>query len=405
MDIRITPSRLSGNVRVPPSKSDIHRKCIAAAFSGGARINAGALCDDTRATLGCLSAMGFETGFENGVITVGARDTGIETAVLDCGESGSTARFIIPAAAYFLKSAVITGSGRLPQRPFGELCGALRARGTDISADRLPMTVSGGLHPGEYRLRGDVSSQFLTGLLLALPALGGPSVITLTTALESAPYVEMTLSVLERFGVGVVRDGDSFLVPPASYRPAGELTAEGDWSAAAFWFLARSLGCDVTVSGLDAGSSQGDRRVVGLLEAIRANTSELYADMTDIPDLLPVLSVAAAAAGGRTVFGGAGRLRLKESDRLACMRSNINALGGRARETADGLVIDGTGGLDGGTADGYGDHRIVMAFAIASAAARGDIVIKGAQAAGKSYEGFFEDFAALGGKMGVLADG
>ena len=369
---------------------------------GETAIRASALCGDTRATLDCLAAMGFAVSFDGQAVRVGARDEAVRTAVLDCGESGSTARFLLPAAAYFLDSATLTGHGRLPERPFAALTDALRACGTAVSGDLLPITVSRGLHPGVYRLRGDVSSQFLTGLLLALPALGQESRIELTTPLESAPYVELTNRVLRAFGVEVEQTGNAFRIPAgAVYRAPEGLSAEGDWSSGAFWLLAKALGCDVSVTGLSETSAQGDRRVTALLEEIRSPMPSRVIDMEDIPDLLPVLAVAAGASSGRTVFRGASRLRLKESDRLQSVCAGLRAIGGFAEETADGVIVEGTNGFAGGRVDACGDHRIAMAFAVAAAASQKPVTVCGAESAAKSYETFFQEYERLGGKLTV----
>lgn len=300
MDITVNPGRLSGTVAAPPSKSDLHRKCIAAAFCGdGAAVRAAALCDDTRATLDCLAAMGFSVGFDGESVRIGGRDPSVREATLDCGESGSTARFLLPAAAYFLDCATLVGRGRLPARPFAALTDALRANGTAVRGDFLPIAVSGGLHAGVYRMRGDVSSQFFTGLLLALPALGRESSVELTTPLESAPYVALTNAVLRAFGVEIEETPSGFRVPAgAAYRAPAGLAAEGDWSSGAFWLLARALGSDVAVTGLSETSAQGDRRVTALLDEIGAPAPSRSIDMTDVPDLLPALAVAAGASTG-----------------------------------------------------------------------------------------------------------
>lgn len=403
MDITVNPGRLSGTVAAPPSKSDLHRKCIAAAFCGdGAAVRAAALCDDTRATLDCLAAMGFSVGFDGESVRIGGRDPSVREATLDCGESGSTARFLLPAAAYFLDCATLVGRGRLPARPFAALTDALRANGTAVRGDFLPIAVSGGLHAGVYRMRGDVSSQFFTGLLLALPALGRESSVELTTPLESAPYVALTNAVLRAFGVEIEETPSGFRVPAgAAYRAPAGLAAEGDWSSGAFWLLARALGSDVAVTGLSETSAQGDRRVTALLDEIGAPAPSRSIDMPDVPDLLPALAVAAGASTGRTVFRGAARLRLKESDRLQSICAGLNAIGGRASETADGIVVEGTGGFAGGRVDSFGDHRIAMAFAVAATASERPVTVCGAECASKSYETFFDEYERLGGRLSI----
>ncbi len=399
MNVKIYPCTLDGDVVAPPSKSAAHRALLCAALAKEKSVvGLSALSKDIEATLRCIEAAGggvrkTEGGYE---ITPAA---GAEKAVFDCGESGSTLRFFLPVAAALGIEATFIGSGRLPQRPVGELLSVLK--GVKADADKLPLTISGKLQSGAFRIRGDVSSQYITGLLFALPLLQGDSEIVLTTPLESGAYVEMTLGALKKSGVEVEkRESGYFVRGGQTYAPPAYAAVEGDWSNAAFFITASVIGNLVRVRGVDKNSAQGDAAIKDVLLSIRSSGAEI--DAGNIPDLVPAVSVAAAYATGRTVIKNAARLRLKECDRLHAVAANLNALGGRVRETDDGLIIDGTGGLTGGRVDGFNDHRIVMSMAIAATKAAGAVEILGAEAVEKSYPAFFEEFKRLGGKFDVL---
>ena len=399
MNATVYPGRLSGAVRVPASKSAAHRALIAAALANGeSRVGLRALNRDIEATMTCLAALGAEfTAADDSLHVRPVRVQKDADVVLDCGESGSTLRFLIPLACVLGVRARFTGRGRLPERPNAALTEALRRRGARIDSDLLPMTVEGPIGGGTYALPGNVSSQYVTGLMLALPLLRGDSEIVLTTPLESAAYVDMTLRTLRQFGVRVDAAPAGWRVPGGqSYAlPEGQLIeVEGDWSAAAFWLAANAMGSDIRLEGLSEDTAQGDRAVVGLL-------GRPVIDASGVPDLVPALAVAAAARPGRTVISGAARLRWKESDRLAATADLLNALGGRAEATEDGLLIEGRRPLHGGAVDGRNDHRIVMAAAIAATVADGPVTITDAQAVAKSYPDFFRDFIALGGLADV----
>ena len=396
MNIVITPSPLSGAVRVPASKSAAHRLLIGAALADApTRIAISGTNRDIEATAACLRALGAGIAAEGGALVV-SPIAGIPKAVtLDCGESGSTLRFLLPVAAALGVHATFTGHGRLPQRPNAPLVAALREHGAVIDRDLLPMAVSGALTGGRWTLPGDVSSQYVTGLLFALPLLDGGSEISLTTPLASAAYVDMTLQALSQFGIAVEATGTGWRVPGGQrYRSPGGATVEGDWSAAAFWLAANALGARIDVEGLRPDSVQGDRAVAALLgrETI---------DATHVPDLVPALAVAAASRPMRTVITGAARLRLKESDRLQSVADMLAALGHSATVTPDGLIIDGGPPQPCPapirTVDGANDHRIVMAAAVAAACGDRPVRVTDAQAVEKSYPDFFRDFEALGG--------
>jgi len=400
VNVVITPSPLSGAVRVPASKSTAHRLLIAAALADGpTRISISAMSRDIEATAACLRALGAGIEAEGDALKVSPIAEIPAEVTLDCGESGSTLRFLLPVAAALGARAAFTGHGRLPQRPNAPLVEALRAHGAVIDSDLLPMNVRGPLAGGLWTLPGDVSSQYVTGLLFALPLLDGDSAIRLTTPLASAAYVDMTLQALGQFGIAVEVTESGWRIPGRQrYRTPGEVVVEGDWSAAAFWLAANALGASIDVVGLDPGSVQGDRAVAALL-------GQDTIEATHVPDLVPALAVAAASRPMRTVITGAARLRLKESDRLQSVADMLAALGYSATVTPDGLVIDGGRPKPCAaairTVDGANDHRIVMAAAVAAAYADRPVRVTGAQAVEKSYPDFFRDFEALGGNAHV----
>ncbi len=396
MDIRITPHRLSGSLRAIPSKSDAHRLLILAALAEMETfVGCPDVSRDIEATASLLRALGAGVErTEDGFLVTPVSSVPASPLTLDCHESGSTLRFLLPVAAALGVNAKFVGEGRLGERPMLPLTAALRSGGVSVSADLLPIEISGRLRPGEYELPGNISSQFISGMLMALAHLGGGSV-RLTTALESSGYVDMTLRTLERFGVSVSHGGGTFAVS-GRVRSPGHVDAEGDWSSAAFWQEANTFGSDVSVEGLDGASAQPDRAAARLLQTLGGTV-----DVSGSPDLFPALALAASAARERTVFVGGARLRLKESDRIATVAAALRALGGVCRETEDGLTVEPSP-LSGGEVDGAGDHRIVMAAAVAAAHASGETVIRGAEAVEKSYPGFFEDFTHLGGIVHVL---
>jgi 3-phosphoshikimate 1-carboxyvinyltransferase len=408
--VRILPSVLHGALTVPVSKSAAHRAVLCAALAGQNLLlpENEAVSDDIAATRECAALL---------------LDGDNSPAVLDCRESGSTLRFLIPLAAALGRKTTFIGHGRLPERPIGVYLDCLPPHGIHCeTAGGLPLTVSGQLTPGEFRLPGNISSQFVTGLLLALPLLNGDSDIVLTTPLESAAYVDMTLKAMQAFGVTAVPTQTGFHIPGNQcYRPNLEYTVERDWSQAAFFLEAGILGGPIELHGLLADSCQGDRAAEALFRNFGAQISwkdgvltvrsgilpdaipEI--DASQIPDLVPALAAAAALLPGRvTRISNAGRLRLKESDRLAAMAEGLNRLGGQVRELPDGLEITGVTRLRGGTAEGYGDHRIVMALAVAALRSEGEVILTDAQSVRKSYPDFFRDYNRLGGKAYVMGN-
>ncbi len=417
MKISVKPGLLKGEIPAVASKSDAHRLLICAALADTpTKLKLETSSEDINATIDCLRALGADILWGEGFVMVLPIGKPRPGPVLDCAESGSTFRFLLPVAAAICPRAKFVGRGRLPDRPISHLTDVMKEHGVKFSSEKLPFEIEGRLAGGDYLLPGNVSSQYITGLLLALPKVKGLSTITLTTQLESAAYVDMTLSALRRFGIKVYASGGCYEIEGSQCNISpGTVSVDGDWSNAAFFLAAGAIGRPVTVTGLDVNSPQGDKAIVGILgkfgaytmisgdriTAVPGNLHGCEIDVGDVPDLLPALSVVAACANGETVFTNASRLRLKESDRLKSVAAMLRSLGGDVTERADCLVVRGTQ-LTGGTVDSFRDHRITMAAAIAATRCLGDVTITGAEAVGKSYPAFFEDYNALGGKSHVL---
>ncbi len=436
--VRIQPAALRGSFTAPASKSHAHRLLIAAALGDRPCTveNAGTSAD-IEATLGCLRALGagamrqsdavritplFETADGRRMLrrADGPAFYGNAVPLLDCGESGSTLRFFVPVAAALRDGAAFCGSGRLNERPLAELIACLRAHGVSATQDHTPFSMSGRLTSGVFTLPGNVSSQYITGLLFALPLLSGDSAIKLTTPLSSAGYVALTVQTLRAFGVSVTETADGFLVPGGQrFRTPQTLRAEGDWSGAAFFLAAGAVSGPITVTGLNPASLHRDRAMAALLQRFGAEVQTdaaadgsgtvtvrpgrlraIRADLDEIPDLALPLAAVAAFAEGESVFTGCGRLRLKESDRLQAILTVLRAFGIRAAAQADELHIWG-GKPRGAAVDSFNDHRVAMMAAVLAAGAEGPTVIDGADCVSKSYPAFFEDYRALGG----VADG
>ncbi len=377
------PTKLRGAITPPPSKSYAHRALIAAALADGeSRLTNLADSKDIIATRRCLDALS---------------DTAQELPLLDCGESGSTLRFLIPVALALRGGARFTGQGRLMERPQKPYFDLFDEKGISYALKNGVLTVQGTLTPGEYRLPGDVSSQFVTGLLYALPLLGGESQIILTSPLESRNYVDMTVEVMAHFSVTAEETHDGWRIPGNQQYKSNDLTIEADWSQAGFFYAALGLGSDLRIDGLNPQSTQGDRRMYGFYETLRRpGNAEL--DVSQCPDLVPPLAVFAAVRSGTTRIVNAARLRIKESDRLATVTQTLNALGATVEEHPDSLTVHGAEQLAGGvTVDCCNDHRIAMMAAVAATRCASPIVLTGAECVSKSYPDFWDDYAALGG--------
>lgn len=413
MNIEIIPHGLVGGVNAIASKSHAHRLLIASALSKKpAKVSISATSQDIETTKSCL------------------KQFRAEKPVLNCGESGSTLRFLLPVTMALKEEAIFLGSGRLPQRPISPLKEEMESHGCQFSnlhrkkgEAKEICHIKGKLQGGLFTLPGNVSSQYITGLLFALPLLKKDSWIQITSPLESKSYVDLTLDVLKTFGIEIyVEEKEGLLTYKIKgrqhYTAPAEVEAEGDWSNMAFWVAAGVLSKDAGIigRGVNPKSIQGDREILSLARRMGGQIDEknhsilalakplrgIHIDASAIPDLVPILSVMAATAKGTTHIHHAQRLRLKESDRLAAMYDCLSRVGADIIEQAGGLVINGVPKLKGGTVSGYNDHRIVMSMAIASIVSEGPIIIEGAEAVNKSYPGFFDDFEFLGGEYRVL---
>ena len=403
-----------GSVRIPASKSQMHRLLICAALgTGRTELRCDGVSADIAATAACLRAMG--AGIEErepGVFLVTpVKSAPSEPVRLPCGESGSTLRFLLPMAGALGIHGEFMREGRLPDRPLTPLDGELASHGMSLAGDGPVLRCGGTLVPGAYSLPGNVSSQYISGLLMALPLLPGDSTLEIRGTLESAAYVAMTEDALRIADVAFEKSGASYRIPGGQrFSLPPSLTAEGDWSGGAFFLCMGALSAGgVTVRGLSAASTQGDRAVTELLRRFGAAVEEredaitvrrgrlrgIEIDAGPIPDLIPVLSIVAAAAEGETRIVNAARLRLKESDRLETTGAMLRALGGDVTILPDGLVIRGSARLRGGTVDPCGDHRIAMSAAAAACACTGAVTVTDSECVAKSYPRFWEDLERL----------
>lgn len=418
-DVKFSPFVPNGTVNVPPSKSDVHRAIICAAMANGvSRISPVALSNDIKATIGCIKALGADAVLENNVLTVdGTNMYKNKTALLDCGESGSTLRFFIPIAAVGNINATFVGKGKLPQRPIGIFTEALPKAGTVCKTEGgLPLEIKGQLKSGIFEIPGNVSSQFITGLLLALPILEGDSEIVLTSPFESVGYIAMTIRTMKQFGVNIQATEKGWHIKGGQSYKTCDYTTDGDWSQAAFFMVLGAVSGKVTVKGVAKDSTQGDKKCAEILARFGAKVTQLDNEVTvekgelkaitidasQIPDLVPVLSVCAAFAEGTTRIINAERLRIKECDRLKATAELLNNLGGKVKELSDGLEITGVSSLKGGNVNGYNDHRIVMSAAVCAARSDEDITATFAMSINKSYPDFYIDYNSIGGKANVL---
>lgn len=409
---RIQPSRLQGCVTIPPSKSMAHRALLCAGLAAGeTRIQGILPSQDMEATCRALTALGASIARQGSL----ARVQGVAgrpkapQGPVDCGESGSTLRFLIPAFALASAPARLTGRGRLPQRPLGPYGAIFHGQGLPFAQDETGVSFQGPLAPGDYGLPGDVSSQFISGLLFALPLLPGDSHIRIQPPFESRGYVNMTLQVMDAFGVqAAFLDGLTLHVPGNQLftAPAAPFLVEGDDSQAAFFLTLDAILGDVSVAGLSLRSIQGDR-VMGEILARCGHVpgqapgplAPFVADLGDCPDLGPILMALGLFCQGESRLLNAGRLRLKESDRGTAMAQELSKLGGQASLAGDEIRIRQSKLRPGPALSSHGDHRIAMALAVAALGARIPADIQGAEAVEKSYPDFWKDLAAIGARV------
>lgn len=404
MDIKITPSLLHGKITVPPSKSISHRALICAALADGQSVLRNVLdCEDTKATIEALTALGAQITVNGGNITVDGIKNPAAAADINCRESGSTLRFVIPIAAALGAKTTFHGSANLPNRPITPYLEEFPKHGVSFDTNKMPYTISGKLSGGEFPVTGDISSQFITGYMLALPLTGEDCTIKLTSELQSRPYAELTADVMNTFGVNVVIGEDSFTVRAGSAFTPCEYTVEADMSQAAFFLVANAIGGSTEPVNLNYESVQGDHLIIEITRDFMKNGGRAFdVDAENIPDLVPILTVLACFAEGTSHITGCGRLRIKECDRLAAISTELNKLGAKIEAGEDFLTINGVKELHGGDCETYNDHRIAMSLAIASQRCTEPLLIRGADCVSKSYPGFFNDFAKLGGKYDVI---
>ena len=411
MNAKIHRSKICGTVAAPPSKSYAHRLLIAAYLSGqSVRVHGAGKSDDVCATTNALKSLGADIVIDEQTITV-ERKALPQNATVDCLESGSTLRFLLPVAAALGINATFTGQGRLLSRPIDGLVAALNDNGAEIDG----FTVNGKLCSGEYKIPADISSQYITGLLFALPLLSGDSTIVFEGAPVSTGYIDITADVLSRFGIKIQKTAFGYSIKGnQQYTAAGDVTVEGDFSGAAFMLALGAMCGSVTVSGLNAHSLQGDAQIIDIIkmfggkvtvdgDVVSAQKCELNAielDCQNIPDLVQIVSVIASFASGVTVLKNVGRLRLKESDRISAISAQLDAAGVGC-EFSDGNLIIRGGSPVGGTFSGGGDHRTVMSASVLALGAAGQSTVIGIDPVSKSYTEFFNDVKKLGGQIDV----
>ena len=420
---RIGRGMLRGTVQIPPSKSAAHRAMLCAALAEGRSVLSPIeLSNDMRATINAVTALGAKADFADGTLTIdgiGGRfgNADREPVEVNCIESGSTLRFIIPIACAAGINGKFVGEGTLVSRPIGLYKELLPQAGVTCETEGgLPFVCRGKLRAGTYEMPGDISSQFITGMLIALPLCERDSRITLTTPLQSAAYVDMTVRCMADFGVQVERTADGWHIPGGQRYEARDYTVEGDWSHAGFFLAAGAMGSQLTLRGLRMDSVQGDKAAVELFRGFGADIVVHGNEMTvrkgtlhaqhinaaQIPDLVPCLAICAALCEGTTVIDHAERLRIKESDRLTSTAAMIRALGGKVEILPDGLKIEGVKSFTGGVVDGFRDHRIIMSAAVGALCAQGEVTVTTPYSVNKSYPSFFDVYNSLGGNAHVI---
>ncbi len=403
-----------GEVIAPASKSVAHRMFICSALSENkSEIKCSSISKDITATMNCLTALGavFMKNKASSFEVTPIKDGNSDIAHMNCGESGSTLRFLLPITLALGREAVFHTEGRLSNRPLDDLTVQLQQHGAAVIRNDSEILCKGKLNGGTYTLPGNVSSQYISGLLFALPLLKEDSRLNIVGKIESSAYITMTEQALKTSGIAFEKDAEGYNIKGnQSYNMPKNCSVEGDWSNSAFFLCMGAFSPKgIAVSGINLDSSQGDRQILQILKdfgaevEVRENSvfvrkkdaRPLNISAEEIPDLVPVICALLSGAEGRSVITNAQRLRLKESDRLESTVKMINSLGGCAKETEDGIIIDGKGSLFGGAVDSYNDHRIAMAAATASCLCKNDITITDAECTDKSFPAFWDVFSEL----------
>ena len=416
MNVRIRPKNLSGNVVIPPSKSLSHRAIIAASLaSGRSRISNVMFSEDIKATINGMRALGASIYEGDDYLLIDGAFPMRKEDTIDCNESGSTLRFLIPISLLASGEITFLGHNNLVNRPldiYFDLFNKL-----NINYERgdtyLPLKIDGMLKSGVFLVPGDVSSQFITGLLFSLPLCDGDSKIIITTNLESKGYIDLTIDILKLAGIEVINNNyQEFEIKGNQNFKPFDYIVEGDYSQSAFFLVADALGANINLLNMNPRSYQGDKKIIddmisfgldvkftGTTLTLSGNSSPATIDLSLSPDLGPALTVLAALTKGESYLVGAKRLRIKECDRITCMKEEIEKLGGRIEEHPDSMDIYGVSSFKGAILSSHNDHRVAMALAMASLRCKGEIVIEGAEAVNKSYPNFWEVFESLGGDI------
>ncbi len=401
--LEIKPKKLSGSVTVPPSKSMAHRAIICASLSNGiSKLTNIDYSDDINATIEAMKSLG--TVFikhDNELIVDGNKTFTLKNCLIDCNESGSTLRFLVPISLAKENNVRFIGKGNLGKRPITTFYEVFDKQGIryNYSKDELDLKIKGKIRGDIFKIRGDISSQFISGFLFALPLVNGDSIIEITTNLESKSYIDLTLSMLETFGISIINHNyERFIIKGNQQYKATNYEVEGDFSQGAFFYCANYIGNDIDINGLDFKSLQGDKQCVSIIEDFKNNDDkDVVIDATNCPDIIPVVCVSASLRRGKTFIKNAGRLRIKECDRLTAICTELSKLGANIREDGDTIIVVGTNKLSGGKLNTYNDHRMAMALAIASTRCEDNVIIDNKNCVSKSYPKFWEDFSNIGG--------
>lgn len=418
-NVRIKATRLKGKINIPSSKSICHRAVIGASLSQGkSNLENILFSDDIRATAKAMEQLGAKIDpiGNNGLKIQGTFPNTLEGQTIDCKESGSTLRFLIPIALSSATSVVFNGKGKLVTRPLDSYYNIFDQQKISYKTKDggLPLEIKGQLKSGEFEIQGDISSQFISGLLFSLPLLQGDSTIKIIGNLESKAYVDLTIDALRKFNIAIENHAyKAFHIKGSQRYKPHDYRVEGDFSQAAFWLVGGILGEEIESSGLNVDSLQGDKAIIDLIRKMggdlslenssyvsrQSQTQGISIDVSEFPDLGPILAVLAALSQGETRIINGARLRIKESDRLKAISTELNKLGADVKEVGDSLIINGKETLKGGQVDSWNDHRIAMALAIASIKCREEVIITNSGVVNKSYPHFWEDFKSLGGQI------
>ena len=417
MNVRIKKGLLKGTINVPSSKSLTHRAIIAASLANGKSIIKNInKSKDIEATISAMKHLGAKISESDNELIIEGCYPHLVNNVIDSNESGSTIRFLIPLSLLQDKEVTFIGHNKLVDRPQDVYLDIFKEKGIWYKKDNnhyLPLTVRGPIKGGIYNIRGDVSSQFITGLLYTLPLCKEDSEIRITTKLESKSYIDLTIDVLKKFGIEIKYNNNIYYIKGSqTYQPTN-YTVEGDFSQAAFFLASDMLGSFVRLKNMNPDSLQGDKEIINYIERIggkviykdslyycvSGKTNNVDIDVSNTPDLGPILTCLLSQVEGKSTLYNASRLRIKECDRITCVKEELIKLGLDISETYDSIIINGKKKVNGATIDSHNDHRLVMSFAILATISESDVVITNAEAINKSYPNFFKDFESLGGNI------